>query len=203
MWDSALTHSQCSWIAARLWAGVTHCNSVPSTAHAMWLLDSPCMDLGSSLAVGHGSTVHLSGQGLDHCLVMCFESTSQLLLPVPLGWRAPGQQETQITRIRPLCVSEQWLSRVQVIAQSSSQTHPAAAAGHEYSWQRGIWTFLWLSRARVICLVLQETPWAAAGKATGVQQRRIEAQGVMDVLLTVFSPPQESEECWKGGVWEG
>lgn len=55
----------------------------------------------------------------------------------------------------------------------------------------------------MICLVLQETPWAAAGKATGVQQRRIEAQGMMDVLLTVFSPPQESEECWKGGVWEG
>lgn len=82
------------------------------------------MDLGSSLAVGHGSTVHLSGQGLDHCLVMCFESTSQLLLPVPLGWRAPGQQETQITRILPLCVSEQWLSRVQVIAQSSPQAHP-------------------------------------------------------------------------------
>lgn len=26
------------------------------------------MNLGSSLAVGNGSIVHLSGQGLDHCL---------------------------------------------------------------------------------------------------------------------------------------
>lgn len=53
------------------------------------------MNLGSSLAVGNGSIVHLTGQGLDHCLPMClpkaFESTSQLLLLAPLDWRAPGQ----------------------------------------------------------------------------------------------------------------
>lgn len=157
-----LTHSQCSWIAGQFWAGVTHCNSVPSTAHAMWLLDSPCMNLGSSLTVGNGSIVHLAGQGLDHCLPMClakaFESTSQLLLPGPLDWRAPGQQEAQITLILPtVCLrgpAKQWLSRVQVIALSASpQTYPAAAAGHEYSWQRGAWSLLWLSRARVIWLV--------------------------------------------------
>lgn len=34
----------------------------------MWLLDSPRMNLGSSLAAGNGSIVHLSGQGLNHCL---------------------------------------------------------------------------------------------------------------------------------------
>lgn len=51
--------------------------------------------------------------------------------------------------------------------------------------------------------LLQETPWAAAGSATGVQQRRVKAQEVMDVLLTMSSPPQECEECWKGGFWEG
>lgn len=43
------------------WARVTHCNSVSSTAHAMWPLDSPCMDLGSSLAVGNKSIARLSG----------------------------------------------------------------------------------------------------------------------------------------------
>lgn len=43
------------WSVLWTWAGITHCNSVSSTAHDMWLLDSPCTNLGSSMAVGNES----------------------------------------------------------------------------------------------------------------------------------------------------
>lgn len=46
-------------------------------------------------------------------------------------------------------------------------------------------------------LVTAGNSLGSCGNATGVQQRRVKAQEMMDVLLVMSSPPQESEDAGK------